>query len=185
MPPRVTFVTSNPNKLSEVRALLAPFDLTVRGLRRTLPEPQADRLETVVASKLDALPGGDGYYAVEDSGIFFEGLDGFPGVYSAYAYRTLGLSRLLRLLGRGDRTATFRTVAGLKHGRRRWICPGVVRGRIADRPRGSGGFGYDPIFIPEGEDRTFAEMPAEEKNRRSHRGRAFRRLARRLLTETG
>lgn len=181
MPPRVTLVTSNPHKLTEIRELLAPFGITVRGRGRVLPEPQADDLADVVRAKLAAVPPGPGYVAVEDSGIFFRGLNGFPGVYSAYVYRTVGLEGLLRLIRGRERDAVFRTVAGLRRGERRWLFAGEVRGRIAPRLRGRHGFGYDPIFIPEGDTRTFAEMTDREKGERSHRGRAFRPLAEKLL----
>ena len=179
----VGFVSSNPGKFREVRDLLAPFGLHTRWVRRTLPEPQADRLETVVRSKLAALPDDGRTYLVEDSGLFLEGLHGFPGVYSAYVYRTIGLAGLLRLLEGRSRNAVFRTVAGVRLGGRSWCVSGLSRGTIAPSLRGRGGFGYDPIFVPEGSARTFAEMPGPEKNRRSHRGAAIRRAGARLARE--
>ena len=115
---------------------------------------------------------------VEDSGLFIEALGGFPGVYSAYVLRTLGPSRLLRLLGVRERRAHFVTVFGYAPSRGRvQLFRGEVHGRLADRPRGRHGFGFDPIFVPDGLDRTFAEMELAEKDRRSHRGRALEALA--------
>jgi XTP/dITP diphosphohydrolase len=178
---RIRFVSSNPGKFREVREILRPYGVEVRWSRRALPEAQADTLPEVVRSKLAPLPVTGGAYLVEDSGLFLEGLQGFPGVYSAYAYRTLGLTNILRLLKGRDRSATFRTAAGVRQGRSSWVVGGTVRGRIAERPRGDGGFGYDPIFIPTGDSRTFAEMSPEEKNGYSHRGRAIRAVGRRLV----
>lgn len=177
----VRFVSTNRNKFREVAAVLGgEFDLRVRWIRRELPEPQADDLATVVRSKLSALPRSGATYLVEDSGLFLTGLGGFPGVYSAYIYETIGLRGILRLLDGRSRRAVFRTVAGVRRGGRTWMIEGTATGTIARRPRGRGGFGYDPIFIPTGERRTFAEMSAEEKDRRSHRGEAIRRAGRRL-----
>lgn len=171
------FATSNPGKLREANAAFSPHGIRVRPVRRALPEPQADTLEEVLRAKLAALPPRSEPQLVEDSGIFLEGLGGFPGVYSAYAYRTLGLSGILRALGRARRGALFRTVAGVRIGQRTWRFVGESRGSIVRRPRGTGGFGYDPIFRPIGNRRTFAEMRPEEKLAVSHRGRAFRAVA--------
>ncbi|HXQ48992.1 MAG TPA: non-canonical purine NTP pyrophosphatase [Thermoplasmata archaeon] len=175
------FVSSNRNKFHEVQDLLRPLGFRVRWTRRELPEPQADRLEPVVRSKLAALPPDGRTYLVEDSGLFLEGLDGFPGVYSAYVYRTIGLAGILRLLEGRPRGAVFRTVAGVRRGPSTWWVAGVSRGEIAPGPRGKGGFGYDPIFIPSGGRHTFAQMRIAEKNLSSHRGRAIRKAGARLL----
>jgi XTP/dITP diphosphohydrolase len=179
-PPSIRFVTSNPGKFREVSAILAPYGIPVTWTRRILPEPQTDSLAAVVDAKLAALPNDSHCYFVEDSGLFIDGLGGFPGVYSAFVYGTLGPEGILRALRGARRTATFRTVAGVRWGRRTWTAPGSVRGRIAGAVRGSGGFGYDPIFVPSGERRTFAELAPAEKDRRSHRGRAIRAVLRRL-----
>jgi XTP/dITP diphosphohydrolase len=176
----VRFVSSNRNKFREVEGILRPFGIRTEWNRRVLPEPQADELEPVIRSKLAALPADGRTYLVEDSGLFLAGLDGFPGVYSAYIYRTIGLPGVLRLLAGRPRDAVFRTLAGVRHGRTVWWVAGESKGRIATRQKGTGGFGYDPIFVPEGEARTFAEMPLEEKNRLSHRGRAIRAAGARL-----
>lgn len=168
----VTFVSTNPGKFREVRGLLAPFGVRVRWKRRGLPEPQADSLEEVVAAKLDAVQDLRGYVLVEDSGLFIPSLNGFPGVYSAHFLKTWRFDPILELLRHRDRAAVFRTVAGLQRGRRRWTFTGEVKGSIAPRPRGRNGFGYDPIFIPSGGTRTFAELPTAEKNALSHRARA-------------
>jgi XTP/dITP diphosphohydrolase len=175
----VAFVTSNRGKFVEVRALLAPYGIRLRWSRRTLPEPQADHLEEVARAKLSAAPG-SGRVLVEDTGLFIDALGGFPGVYSSYVIRTVGLLGVLALLKGKPRTATFRTVAGLRAGRSVLLGVGETKGTISLRARGTGGFGYDPIFVPAGRRRTFAEMTIEEKNALSHRGRAFRALAEQL-----
>jgi XTP/dITP diphosphohydrolase len=181
----VRFVSSNPGKFREVREVLGQFGIAVSWSRRELPEPQADDLASVVRAKLGAIPRGPRRVLVEDSGLFIPSLGGFPGVYSAYVYRTIGLPGLLRLLQHRSRAARFVTVAGVREGGRAWLVEGVSRGSIAPRVVGRGGFGYDPIFVPEGESRTFAQMVPEEKNRFSHRGRALRRVGRRLVRDLG
>jgi XTP/dITP diphosphohydrolase len=168
----LTFVSTNPGKFREVRGLLAPYGVRVKWRRRVLPEPQAETLEEVVAAKLAAVRDIPGYVLVEDSGLFVPSLNGFPGVYSAHFLNTWRFGPMLELLKRRDRSAYFRTVAGLQRGQRRWTFVGEVVGSIASRPRGRNGFGYDPIFIPRGARRTFAELPTEEKNALSHRARA-------------
>lgn len=172
----VTFVSTNPGKVREVRGLLAPFGIRTRWRRRALPEPQADTLEEVVLSKLAAVKDLRGYVLVEDSGLFIPSLQGFPGVYSAHFLKTWRFGPLLELLERRNRRAVFRTVAGLQRGRQRWTFVGEVAGRIAETPRGHEGFGYDPIFVPDGGTRTFAELPGVEKNELSHRARAIRQV---------
>lgn len=180
----VTFVSTNRGKYREIRDVLRPYGLRVKWKRRTLPEPQAENLDEVLAAKLDAVRDVRGYVLVEDSGLFIPALGGFPGVYSAHFLRIWRFAPILRLLEGRRRSAYFRTVAGVQNGRRRWTFAGEVTGKIALRPAGRGGFGYDPIFIPSGWRKTFAEGTAEEKNAISHRARAIRQagelLARRV-----
>jgi XTP/dITP diphosphohydrolase len=172
----VTFVSSNPGKVREVRDVLRPYSVRVRWRRRTLPEPQAENLLRVVEAKLDAVRDLRGYVLVEDSGLFVPSLGGFPGVYSAHFLKLWKFGPLLELLEHRDRRAYFRTVAGLQKGHHRWTFVGEVRGAIASRPAGRNGFGYDPIFIPRGFDRTFAQLPPPAKNAISHRARAVQKV---------
>ena len=177
---RVTFVTSNPHKYREVREILAPFGIEAVRHSLALPEPQARSLRSVVREKIAHVPRRLDPVLVEDSGIFVSALEGFPGVYSRYAFETIGLTGILRMLRGRPREATFRTAAGLRENGRLWLTEGASHGTIALRPRGSRGFGYDPIFVPEGGRRTYAEMTSEEKSESSHRARAVRSVGRHL-----
>ena len=172
----VRFVSTNPGKYREMRDVLRAYGIDVRWVRRELPEPQAADLETVVRSKLDAVADVRGPVVVEDSGLFVPSLAGFPGVYSAHFLRIWGFDPLLELLRRRPRAAYFRSVIGLRNGRRRSLYVGEVHGTIARKAAGRHGFGYDPIFVPTGWRRTFGETPADAKNAISHRGSALRKL---------
>jgi XTP/dITP diphosphohydrolase len=175
------FYTSNRGKYLEVRRLMGRQGIPVRWGRRTLQEPQAANLQTVVRAKLlQVSPPPGGFALVEDSGLFIPSLGGFPGVYSSHALKTLGLEGLLRAVRGRPRAATFVAVVGLKGRGTVRISRGEVRGSLAPEPRGKGGFGFDPIFVPEGRKQTFAEMGLEEKTRISHRAVALRRLGRAL-----
>lgn len=176
----VTFVSTNPGKYREVRALLRPYGIRVRWKRRKLPEPQTAEIEEVVRSKLEAVRDVSGWVLVEDSGLFIPSLGGFPGVYSAHILDIWGFGPLFELLRKRPRRASFRAVVGLRRGRKIWLFPGEVRGKIAPRAAGRRGFGYDPIFIPDGGTRTFAQIPADAKNELSHRSQALRKVGRML-----
>ena len=170
----IQFVTTNEGKFKEVFDRLLGRGIRIEHLDRSYPEIQADSLEKIVrfgATVLDDEVRGD--YLIDDSGLFVDALNGFPGPYSAYAYKRIGSKGILRLLeGVRVRAATFETVFLLRKGGEHHAFRGECRGTIADAERGKGGFGYDPIFIPEGEARTFAEMSLKEKNLYSHRSRA-------------
>lgn len=184
--------TANPDKAAEIQAILGP------GVR-LLPRPESvgevdetgDTLEENARLKARALAGATGRPAIaDDTGLEVAALGGRPGVYSArfageeatYADNVAKL--LAEMEAMSDRTARFRTVAFVAwpDGRELWA-EGAVDGRIASSAGGSDGFGYDPVFVPEGGERTFAQMAAEEKNAVSHRGRAFRALAALLADE--
>ncbi|MFQ5908343.1 MAG: XTP/dITP diphosphatase [Thermoplasmata archaeon] len=172
-------MTSNETKFREVSLLLKERGVELEFLQAAYPEVQAEGLEEVVDTALDwlaPLHGGD--LVVDDSGLFVRALVGFPGVYSAYVYGTLGCDGVLRLLdGIPDRRATFQTVLGLRTGGENRLFRGSCEGIITQEARGNAGFGFDPIFVPEGSSRTFAEMTRAEKNAVSHRGRAADALA--------
>jgi XTP/dITP diphosphohydrolase len=119
---------------------------------------------------------------VEDAGLFVDALKGFPGPYAAYVYKTISNPGLLKLMENvKDRKATFRSVMAYYDGQSEPVCfEGEASGRIAyDEIWGNlkTGFGFDPIFQPEGSKKTFAEMTIEEKNGFSHRANAIRKFA--------
>jgi len=174
-------VTSNADKVRELAAALEPAGHTVAQRALEYPEVQAVTLAEVVEFGLEWLAQRHAGEAllIDDAGLFVDALGGFPGVYSRYAYDTIGPAGVLALLGDGaERSAEFRCVLGLllPDGGRQ-LFRGSCRGRITRTPRGNGGFGYDPVFVPAGDERTFAELPLAEKNGVSHRGRALAALA--------
>lgn len=183
---KIVFATNNAHKLAEVRAVLgSAFDIvTLRevGITEDIPETGAtlDENASQKAHYVYERTGLDCF--ADDTGLEVEALDGAPGVHSA-RYATDGhdfaannRKLLCELEGKENRRARFRTVISLIRGGEELQVEGIVRGEIAQREAGCGGFGYDPLFIPEGYDITFAEMSADEKNAISHRGRAVAEL---------
>lgn len=184
---KIVFATNNAHKLSEVsQALGEAFTLVTPrecGITEDIPEnePTLEGNALAKARYIRSRTGLDCF--ADDTGLEVEALGGEPGVHSA-RYATDGHDdeankRLLlqRLDGIRNRRARFRTAIALIDGDGEHLFEGVVYGDIACEEHGTDGFGYDPLFIPEGEQRTFAQMSAEEKNAISHRGRAVRRLA--------
>jgi XTP/dITP diphosphohydrolase len=188
---RVVLASANPGKLREFAALLAPLDLVLISQRslgiESAQETGNTFLENALLKARHAARAAQLPALADDSGIEADALGGRPGVWSArYAGVDAGdaanLALLLKELAgvpEGRRTARYRCVVA-------WVAnaddpapllgQGTWEGRIALAPRGSGGFGYDPAFIPTGDTRTAAELPAEEKNRVSHRANALRAL---------
>jgi XTP/dITP diphosphohydrolase len=170
----IQFITTNAGKFAEVSERLGQANIKIVHLDRGYPEIQTDRLEKVLkfaATGLDDEVKGD--YVIDDSGLFIEALGGFPGVYSAYVQKRLGNRGILNLLaGEKYRAATFQTVFLLRQGDEHEVFHGDCLGMITEAERGKNGFGYDPIFLPQGESRTFGEMSLKEKNAISHRARA-------------
>jgi XTP/dITP diphosphohydrolase len=148
-------------------------------LKMVYPELQASSLETtIIPGLLWLVSKYDRPIMIDDSGLFVDALGGFPGVYSSYAFKTLGCEGVLRLMeGVKQREARFECCIGfLAPGGEPFIAKGVARGAISDEMRGSSGFGYDPIFVHEGHVTTYAEMDIGEKNRLSHRGMAMEKF---------
>ena len=184
---KIVFATGNAHKLAEVQAVLGDgFQLVTAaeaGITEEIPE-NGDTLEENASQKSHYLHDRLGMDCfADDTGLEVDALGGAPGVHSA-RYATDGHdfaanNRLLlkNMEGKADRRARFRTVISLIMEGREYLFEGRVEGRIAESESGSGGFGYDPLFIPEGSSVSFAEMSAEEKNAISHRGRAVRKLA--------
>jgi XTP/dITP diphosphohydrolase len=182
---RVKVITSNPGKLREFQSELSSLGIELEHLKVEYKEIQTDRLENVVRHGLEELKNrGLDNFIIDDSGLFIYSLGGFPGVYSAYALKTLGCKGILRLIeGEKDRSAHFECCIGSSiSGLGDIITCAKAHGNITHRERGDSGFGFDPIFQPNEDKRTYAEIPLDEKNLISHRGRAIRSFYR-LLEE--
>lgn len=175
---RVFFATTNQHKFEEASKVLRAYGVELVLYRFEKPELQLSSLrEIALMSALVAYAHVGAPVVVEDSGLFVKALGGFPGPFSSYVYKTIGVRGLLKLMENvEDREAYFESAVALVRPPYERVFVARVKGRIADSPRGTGGFGFDPVFIPEGEDRTFAEMSVEEKNAYSHRAKAFRML---------
>ena len=171
---RLTLVTSNRGKLEEFRSALAPLGVEVSHSEEECDEIQADTLREVVLSCLVQLKRKKMEdIVIDDSGLFVRSLKGFPGVYSSYALKTIGLDGLLCLLaGAEDRSAYFECCIGASIAGEEFVVSGRCDGSIALGPSGTDGFGFDPVFVPSGYSQTFAEISIGEKNRISHRGKA-------------
>lgn len=176
-------VTENEHKHREAREILAKYGVVLK--RESLPkiEIQSRDLGEIASYALKQLPlrlRNRRMMIVEDSGLFVEGLHGFPGPYTSDVLATIGIHGLLRLLGNTNprREAYFESAVALSipKGKSR-LFKGRVWGRISRVPRGREGFGFDPIFIPNGATHSFAEAGETLKNRRSHRAAAMRELA--------
>ncbi|MER3426498.1 MAG: non-canonical purine NTP pyrophosphatase, RdgB/HAM1 family [Pyrinomonas sp.] len=177
--------TSNVGKAHELRQLLDGWHLlTLADFPALQPPPETgETFEANAALKARYYAAHTGLWTLaDDSGLEVEALAGAPGIHSArYAGASAtdaeNVAKLLAELQRTndpERRARFVCVIALASpDGRAWLFRGMCRGRIAHAPRGDGGFGYDPIFVPEGESLTFSELSAEEKQRRSHRARAL------------
>ncbi len=179
---KIFFATSNLGKLKEARELLLPLEFEVAQLKVPYPEIQGPNLEEVAEFGIKWILKEEDIkkaMMLEDAGLFVHSLNGFPGVYSKFVFTTIGCRGVLRLLEkREDRSAHFESViAFCSPGLSPQIFNGRVDGEIAKEPFGEHGFGYDPIFIPQGQTRTFAQMETKEKNQFSHRARALEKLA--------
>lgn len=185
---RLLLCTGNQGKLEELRALLPPsvqlLTLVEAGLPTDLPET-GDTLEANALQKARFAHERTGLDCIaDDTGLEVDALGGAPGVHSArYAGEakdtTANMAKLLReLRGAEERSARFRTVIALVTRSGEHTFEGEVRGTITETPRGTGGFGYDPLFRPEMSDLTFAELDPVRKNAISHRARAVWKLAR-------
>lgn len=190
---RLVVASANPDKVAEISAILATAGVALEPRPPSVPDvvEDADTLEGNARLKAVAIADAVGEAAVaDDTGLEVDALGGEPGVFSAryageaatYADNVAKLLTELERVGAttpGQRTARFRTVALVRwpDGRELAVV-GAVEGHISTEARGESGFGYDPVFVPDGSGgRTFAEMSAADKHAISHRGRAFRSLA--------
>lgn len=186
-PRKLVFSTNNKHKLEEVKAILEPYyqilSLKDIGDDTDIPET-GETLEDNALIKANYL--WDTYHTncfADDTGLEVEALNNAPGVYSArYAGEqkssTDNVAKLLKELeGKENRNAQFRTVIALIIDGKKYVFEGKIKGVITTSARGDSGFGYDPVFQPEGYDKTFAELTLADKNEISHRARAVEQLA--------
>lgn len=174
----ITFASTNQNKFREIESILAEKGISASFARLELVEIQSDSLEEVAREKAR------GAYSmlkkpviVEDDGLFVDALAGFPGPYSSYVFKTLGNAGMLKLLeGNKGRSASFRSLVAFFDGSDLQLFEGQVLGSISEKTA-TGGWGYDPVFAPEGAaGKTFAEL-ADGKNDYSHRRKALDKFA--------
>lgn len=180
---KLFFITSNKGKVEEAREFLSKFNIEIVQRNLKYPEIQSNSLEEI------ARYGAEYCYSklkkpllVEDSGLFIKALNGFPGPYSSYVFKTIGNTGLLKLMQDiEDREAYFKSIVAYHDGEKIKIFSGIVKGKIGYEARGSFGFGFDPIFLYGA--KTFAELTVEEKNKVSHRGKSLAKLARWLSAQ--
>lgn len=182
---KIYFASQNQNKIREIAAVL-PAGIELIGIDAVTSEELEETGATLEENALQkavfvAEKTGENAFA-DDTGLEIDALNGAPGVISArYAgeQKNAGdnCAKVLRqMTAVTDRSAQFRTVIALVKDGQQHLFEGVVKGQIIREHRGSGGFGYDPIFVPDGSEKTFAEMTLEEKNEWSHRARAVKKL---------
>jgi len=175
----ITFITGNEHKVKEARGIFEKFGIELEHTDLGYPELQGS-LEDVArygaeyaASKLK------GPVIVEDAGLFIRALNWFPGTYSSFVQETLTNKGILKLMNDvEDRYAEFRSVVGYCTPKSEpEIFLGTVSGHIDHKERGEHGFAYDPLFIPDGFNKTFGELTRSEKNEFSHRRRSLEKFA--------
>lgn len=182
----LVFATHNENKVKEAQVLLPSwirlYTLTDIGCHETIPETGLTLTENAaIKANYVTQTYGKPCFA-DDTGLLVKVLNDAPGVFSArYAGPEKDTQANLRKLltemrGKTDRTARFETAIVLNLKQETHYFKGDVQGTIACKPRGSKGFGYDPLFIPQGYDLTFAELPLDQKNKIGHRGKALSQL---------
>jgi len=183
----IFLASGNPHKIEELKQMIQPLGIE---LKSTLDFPDAHEVEEDQPDlKGNALKKARYWFEetgipslADDTGLEVDALKGAPGVYSArYAGENVtyeeNVEKLLREMeGKSDRKARFRTVIAFLDGSEEYLFEGVCEGEITMKRKGKKGFGYDPVFQPEGYKQTFAELSAEEKNMISHRGLAFQKF---------
>ena len=191
--PPLIFATGNAGKIKEVQqlleGLLQVISMREAGFSEEIPEPY-DTLEANAGIKSATIFNRTGLHCFsEDTGLFVETLKGAPGVKSArYAGEQASNQDNIRKLltdmqGKSNRKAAFRTIISLRWNGHEYLFEGVCKGTLLENPRGEQGFGYDAIFVPEGSDKSFAEMDMTTKNLFSHRKKAVHQLIQFLQTQ--
>ena len=174
----ITFASTNQNKFLEVQSILSTRNISVDFSQIPLVEIQSDSLEEIAREKAKtAFTKVGRRVIVEDDGLFIDSLGGFPGQYSSFVFRTIGNDGILKLLaGSAKRSAYFHSVIAFYNGKTLSISEGRVYGSISERITEGSGWGFDPIFMPDGTGLTFAELK-KSKNEYSHRKRALEKFA--------
>ncbi|MBI5066328.1 RdgB/HAM1 family non-canonical purine NTP pyrophosphatase [Candidatus Woesearchaeota archaeon] len=167
----ITFVTGNKNKLKEVEEILG---IKLNHQDIDLHEIQEVSVECVVEHKAKkAYEIIQKPVVVEDAGFCFDAFNGFPGALIKWVLKYLGRENICKMLNEFDRSAKAMCAVGYYDGKNFQAFVGEIKGKIAETPKGDSKFGFDPLFIPEGQKKTFAEMSSEEKNKISHRSKAW------------
>ncbi len=176
---KITFITGNQHKVKEAQGIFEKFDIELEHVDLGYPEIQGELTDVALYGAKHAAKQLGKPIVVEDAGLFIRSLKWFPGTYSSYVQDTLGNSGILKLMNDvQDRYAEFRSVVGFATPKAEpEIFLGVVGGQISHQEKGKHGFAYDPLFIPEGYDKTFGELVREEKNEFSHRRRSLENFA--------
>lgn len=178
---KLFFATTNANKLKEAREVLG---IEVEPLELQVDEVQTlDPIECVKKKAKSAFLQARRPILVEDTSLFINAWGRLPGVFIDYFMKSLGNEGILKLLGsERKRAAVAQTSLCFFDGKRSIVVAGKIKGKISDKPRGENGFGWDPIFIPSGQDKTFAQMTDNEKNNISMRKIALEKLKKRILS---
>jgi len=176
---KIFFVTKNKHKFLEASEIMRKYGIELETLEINKPEIQSlDLREIVLHGLVNLYSLVSKPLVIEDAGLFIRALNWFPGPYSSYVFKTIGCQGILKLMDSiEDRYAKFKSVVGYIDAKNTVLFEGEVEGTIAYEVRGNRGFGFDPIFTPKGESKTFAQMSVQEKNRFSHRAEAFKKLA--------
>lgn len=172
---RIAFVTTNTGKFKEAQHIFGKHGIALEQVKAELPEVRAEDVDAVVEKKvIAAFQIAHGPAIADDTGLFVPSLKGFPGTVSGHFFRALGAEPLLKLAKPGT-PAIFRTAVGYFDGNESKICVAEHEGTLVE-PEGEDGWGFDPIFLPHGRTKTYAQDIAY-KREHSHRAQAFEKLA--------
>ncbi|TFG09172.1 XTP/dITP diphosphatase [Candidatus Heimdallarchaeota archaeon] len=178
----IYFVTHNPSKYEEAFDLAKQFKIQLLWKNIEYEEPQESDLESIAFRSCKGIIEKNPelnnlVFFLEDAGLFIRTLNGFPGPYSAYVFKTLGNEGILKLMEKNEnREAFFKSVVAFYSREEIKLFNGITKGIITQSIQGEGGFGFDPIFKPDDSEQTFSEMTLRTKNLYSHRQKSLREL---------
>ncbi|MGC9183169.1 XTP/dITP diphosphatase [Caldisphaera sp.] len=170
----ICIVSENQEKINEIQEVLNNFKIKLKKCNAKKIEIQNDDIKQIaIYAAINAYNEIKIPLIVDDSALYIKSLLNFPGPYTSYVYKTIGIKGILKLMeGIKDRDATFKTSLVYVYEKGFKVFEGIIEGVISENPRGYNGFGFDPIFIPYNANKTFAEMDIQEKNKYSHRAKA-------------